>query len=111
MSGGAFALPGAIHFDNLAAVRSAGESYLDEQSDAAVFDLSSLSECSSVAVALLMAWVRYAHACNKTVVYAGVPEDLSNIIDVSGLTETLPMQDLPVPDSPEQKETQDVTRK
>ncbi|MDH3641833.1 MAG: STAS domain-containing protein [Gammaproteobacteria bacterium] len=92
MSTGPFALPCAIHFDNLAEVRSAGESYLDEQSDAAVFDLSGVSECNSVAVALLMAWVRYAHARNKTVVYADIPEDLSNIIDVSGLTETLPVQ-------------------
>lgn len=94
MSAGPFTLPGAIHFDNLAAVRSAGESYLDEQADSAVFDLSALSECNSVAVALLMAWLRYAHAHNKTVVYAGAPNDLSNIIDVSGLTQTLPVQDV-----------------
>jgi len=87
-----FVLPRAIRFDNLQEVRAAGESYLDEHSDESVFDLSGLEECNSAAVALLMAWVRYAHVHGKSVVYSGVPEDLLNIIEVTGLSETLPMQ-------------------
>ena len=52
--------------------RAAGESYLDEHSDESVFDLSGLEECNSAAVALMMAWVRYAHVHGKSVVYSGV---------------------------------------
>ena len=84
-----FELPRAIHLDTLFEVRSAGESYLDQQSGDAVFDLSPLQECNSAAVALLMAWLRYAHARGKSVSFARAPTDLLNIIEVAGLSDTL----------------------
>jgi phospholipid transport system transporter-binding protein len=87
-----FELPSAVHFDSLRAVRVAGESYLDSQSDDAVFDLSGLQECNSAAVALLMAWMRYAHARDLSLVYAHAPVDLLNIIKVVGLSDTLPIR-------------------
>jgi phospholipid transport system transporter-binding protein len=87
-----FELPSAIHFDSLREVRAAGESYLDDQTEDAVFDLSALQECNSAAVALLMAWVRYAHAHDKAVVYAHAPAELMNIIKVVGLADTLPVR-------------------
>jgi phospholipid transport system transporter-binding protein len=87
-----FQIPSAIHFDNLSEVRQAGESYLAGQAESVVFDLSPLEDCNSAAVALLMAWLRYAHAHGVSVVYAHAPVDLVNIIEVVGLTGTLPVQ-------------------
>jgi ABC-type transporter Mla MlaB component len=107
-----FELPSTVNFDSLREVRAAGERYIDQKmdqqtnqqigqqtdslsdqnGDAMVFDLSPLQECNSAAVALLMAWVRYAHAQGKTVVYVGAPADLLNIIEVTGLSQTLPIQ-------------------
>ena len=92
MNVAAFQLPCAVHFDNLGELRQAGESYLDDQAENAVFDLSPLEDCNSAAVALLMAWLRYAHAHGVSVVYAHAPVDLVNIIEVVGLTGTLPVQ-------------------
>lgn len=100
MSVAPFELPSAVRFDNLQAVRVAGEAYLDGPADVqgdgrirdAVFDLSPLSECNSAAVALLMAWVRYAHAHGRSVAYVDPPVDLVNIIDVAGLSQTLPIR-------------------
>ena len=92
MNTASFELPSAVHFDNLRAIRVAGESYLDGQSDDAVFDLSGLQECNSAAVALLMAWMRYAHAHDLSLVYAHAPMDLLNIIKVVGLSDTLPIR-------------------
>ena len=87
-----FLLPDAVHFDDFSDIRAAGEIYLDEQADNAVFDLSPLQQCNGAAVALLMAWLRYAHARGKSVVYAGAPADLQNIVEVTGLSGTLPVR-------------------
>lgn len=87
-----FELPGAVDFDSLVAVRQAGESYLDQNPGEAVFDLSALVEFNSAVVALLMSWFRYAHACDRSIVYAGAPAELLSIIEVSGLSRILPLR-------------------
>ena len=92
MSVAPFELPAAVHFDSLREIRSAGESYVDAQPREAVFDLSPLQESNSAAVALLMAWLRYAYASDKSVVYAHAPGDLLNIIEVVGLSGILPVR-------------------
>jgi anti-anti-sigma regulatory factor len=88
----AFSLPPRIDFENFASVRAAGEQFLAERADEnAVVDLSALESCNSIAVALLMAWFRFAHARGQEVVYAGAPQDLLGIVEISGLMEVLPL--------------------
>lgn len=93
---GGFYLPDKITLDNIADVRALGEKHIFEQKTAegneCTFHLSGLEQFNSLAVALLMAWFRYAHAHGKSIVYVDVPHDLRNIIDVSGLTEVLPIK-------------------
>lgn len=87
-----FSAPSHVDFKNFAAVRASGEGFLAEESDeTAVVDLSSLESCNSIVVALLMAWFRFAHARGREVVYAGAPQDLLSIIEISGLIEVLPL--------------------
>jgi ABC-type transporter Mla MlaB component len=80
-----------VDFDNLVEIRAAGERHIDASSEP-VFDLSGLKQSSSVAVALLVAWFRYAHVHGKVVTFVGVPTELMNIIEVSDLEEVLPVQ-------------------
>ena len=88
----AFSLPHRVDFENFAAVRAAGEQFLSERTDErAVVDLSSLDSSNSITVALLMTWFRFAHARGQEVVYAGAPQDLLSIIEISGLMEVLPL--------------------
>lgn len=84
-----FRLPGSVSFDNFTDVRTAGEHAISENGNECVLSLSGLGQSNSIAVALLVAWFRFANSHGKSIVYVDVPEDLRNIIEVSGLTEVL----------------------
>lgn len=84
-----FPVPAVIRFDNAAAVRRAGEAFLDGCAGECRFSLAALQESNSVVVALLLAWLRRAHQQNRRIRFADVPADLLNIIDLYGLTELL----------------------
>ena len=90
-----FQLPDHVDFDSLMTVRTAGEAHIDAQSQP-VFDLQSLTEASSAAVALLVAWFRYAHVHGKVVKFIHVPAGVMNIIEVTELDEMLPVDAAPV---------------
>lgn len=72
-------------------VRGYGERHI-EACEQPVFDLSGLANSSSAAVALLVAWFRYAHVRGKVVTFEQVPMELMNIIEVTELSEVLPVQ-------------------
>lgn len=88
-----FELPASVSFDSFADLRAQGEAFVDSEGGRAVFDLSGLYECNSAAVALLMAWFRYANARDKTIVYTRPATDLVNLVRVTGLDEILPLAD------------------
>ena len=93
---GGFYLPDKITLDNIAEVRASGERHitaLAASGDECAFHLSALEQINSLAVALLMAWFRFAHAHGRSIVYMDVPHELRNIIDVCGLTEVLPLDE------------------
>ena len=86
-------LSGTITFDNLAEVRDAGEALIGAAGVESIeFDCSGLDGTSSVAVALLIAWQRAAHAGGKTVVFKRTPRALRNIAAFSGLNEILTLE-------------------
>jgi ABC-type transporter Mla MlaB component len=90
----AYALPAEVDFGNLVAVREAGKQHIDAttgHTGAVEFDLGGLTEASSAVVALLIAWFRYGHAHGKVVRFLHVPVAIMNIIEVSDLTDVLPI--------------------
>ena len=87
----AYELPAVVDFPNLVEVREAGKAHIDAAENAD-FDLSGLTEANSAVVALLIAWFRYAHARGKVVRFLRVPVAVMNIIEVSDLTEVLPIE-------------------
>ena len=86
-----FQLPDHVDFENLMAIRAEGERYIDG-TDEPQFDLSGLADSSSAAAALLVAWFRYAHARGKVAEFENVPPGLMNIMEVTELSEILPLK-------------------
>jgi ABC-type transporter Mla MlaB component len=86
-----FELPERVDFENMVAVRSAGERHIEDVTEPS-FDLSGLKESNSVAVAVLVAWFRYAHARGKVVEFTHAPAELMNIIEVTELSDVLPVE-------------------
>lgn len=92
-----FPVTGTVTFDNLMDIRRAGEAAIAEAADGVTFDLSGLAQGNSAAVAVLMAWFRAADRQDKTVSFVGVPAELESIIELSGLTDVLPLERAPQP--------------
>jgi ABC-type transporter Mla MlaB component len=88
-----YALPEAVNFDNLAALRRQAELKIDELSAVRTLEIGfgNLSHSGSPAVALMIALFRYAHVAEKTVSFVDVPADILNIIEVSDLSDVLPL--------------------
>ena len=88
----AFALSGSVDAENFAAWQARGEAFIAGCEEAIpCFDLSALESSNSLAVALLLAWLRYAARAQKSVQFAHSPAALRNIIQFSGLTQLLPL--------------------
>lgn len=87
----AFELPDHVDFENLMAVRAEGERYIDA-AEQPTFDLAGLTNSSSAAAALLVAWFRYAHVHGKVVRFENVSAELMNIIEVTELSDVLPVK-------------------
>jgi ABC-type transporter Mla MlaB component len=89
-------LPEAVNFDNLAALRRQAELKIDELSAVRTLEIGfgNLSHSGSPAVALMIALFRYAHVAEKTVSFVDVPADILNIIEVSDLSDVLPLSGL-----------------
>jgi ABC-type transporter Mla MlaB component len=94
-----FLLPDHIDFDNLMTVRKAGEEHIDANPQP-VFSLQGITDASSAAVALLVAWFRYAHVRGKVAAFVHVPASIMNIIEVTELDEMLQIDDAAAPGSP-----------
>lgn len=85
-----FALNGAIDASNFESWQKQGEEHIKQcAQDVVLIDLTSLERSNSMAVALLLAWLRCADSQGKALQIAQVPQSLRYIIDFSGLTEVL----------------------
>jgi phospholipid transport system transporter-binding protein len=87
-----YRVEGRVGFHNLVQIREAGEAAIAAAADGVVIDLSALDNGNSAAVALLMAWYRAAEIQNKSIVFVAAPEELANIVELSGLTDVLPLE-------------------
>ncbi len=87
-----FRLPPQITFANIVPLRNDGERFILDDLETPIFSLADLEVSNSAAVALLLGWFRRAHRMGKPLVFTDVPEDLLNIIEVSGLSDVLPLE-------------------
>jgi ABC-type transporter Mla MlaB component len=80
----------------MVSLRDDGEQFIRDDLESPIFSLTGLEVSNSVAVALLLGWFRRAHRLGKAIVFTDIPADLLNIIEVSGLSEVLPLQKEPL---------------
>ena len=85
----------AVNFDNLAALRQAAERRIEAlaEHESLRVRFTSSQHSGSAAVALMIAIYRRGHVTGRGVEFADVPEDVINIIEVSGLSDILPVMD------------------
>jgi anti-anti-sigma regulatory factor len=86
-------VPEAVNFDNLAELRRHAETQIDALADgqSMLVRFASSSLSGSAAVALMIAMYRRAHVAGKRISFVDVPGEVVNIIEVSGLTDVLPI--------------------
>lgn len=87
-----FRVSGPVTFANVTGIRARGEAAIAAGGDRVVLDVSGIEHGNSVALALLIAWFRAAEVAGKSIVFTGVPAELENIVELSGLTDVLPLQ-------------------
>jgi len=93
VSFGALRLSGVLDFRSGPQLRVSGQKLIREsQSAALLLDCSAVEKSSSVGVALLLAFMRDAAAAGKTLAMSGLPSDMRQIAQVSGLDDLLPLQ-------------------
>lgn len=88
-----FRVIGDVDYENAPTVMSNGLVRIEElRDDAAVVDMSGVkSTAASLVVALMVAWFRHATKSSTEITFVGVPEYLRNVIEFSGLSQTLPV--------------------
>lgn len=91
-SRGVLCVTGELNYTSVLAVRARGEQLIAGASEAVQVDFSGVRASGSVAVSLMMCWLRAAAKAGNEIEFIGVPELLSRIIAVSGLEGHLPVQ-------------------
>jgi len=93
VSAGALSLSGIIDFRSGPQLRASGQKVIrNSQASALLLDCSAVEKSSSVGVALLLAFMRDAAAAGKSLALSGLPADMQQIAQVSGLDDLLPVQ-------------------
>lgn len=78
-------LTGAVNLGNVLALREQGLGLFT--SAQTVVDLSGVTEVDSTALSLLFEWRRAALAANRSIRYVNLPENLSSLARLYGVTE------------------------
>lgn len=79
---------GAITVNNAAEIARQGVALLDD--DKLVIDLKEVTEVDSSAVSMLFEWLRLAQARNQRLKFVNIPENLSSLIQLYGVTDFIP---------------------
>lgn len=84
------ALAGVLDFESVPALDAQGREWLAGAAPAQCsVDLSGIGYSSSVGIALLLGWLRFASAQHKRLSIRGVPDDLRALARVGGLEDLL----------------------
>ncbi|WP_347904130.1 STAS domain-containing protein [Pseudomonas purpurea] len=87
---GELLLSGVLDYRTGPDLRKQGQALIkSSKAPALVVDCSAVQKSSSVGLSLLLAFMRDAQVANKTLSIRGMPEDMREIAQVSGLTELL----------------------
>lgn len=79
---------GSITVNNAAEIARQGIALLDD--DNLVIDLKEVTEVDSSAVSMLFEWLRLVQAKNQQLKFVNIPENLSSLIQLYGVTDFIP---------------------
>ncbi len=87
---GELLLSGVLDYRNGPALREAGRRLIESSiADELMLDCSAVKKSSSVGLSLLLAYLRDARRAGKRLTLCGLPQDMREIANVSGLHELL----------------------
>ena len=72
-------------------IRRKGEGMIANASAECRIDFEAVTQVDTVAVSVMLCWLRYSNQLNKTIVFLNLPKALLDIIKVGGLEATLPL--------------------
>lgn len=78
-------LKGAVNLENAVTLREDGLRLFTEQET--TLDLSGVTEVDSAAISLLFEWRRAALAANRSIRYVNLPDNLTSLAKLYGVTE------------------------
>jgi phospholipid transport system transporter-binding protein len=87
--GGRLIVKAPLIIANARALLEAGRSAL--QSGEQVFDFSEVTEADSSALAVMLGWLRAAEAARASIRFANIPQGVSSLAELYGVTELLPL--------------------
>ncbi|CAD5106797.1 STAS domain-containing protein [Zestomonas carbonaria] len=91
---GELRLAGVLDYSTGPALREEGGRLIREaQAAELVLDCGAVEHSSSVGLSLLLAFMRDARQAGKSLAIRGLPVEMRQIAQVSGLTELLPLRD------------------
>ena len=79
-----FSVNGVLLFNTVPAWLRLGREYI-QQTDQPHIDLAQVEQSDSSAVALLLAWLRYAKSTGKSIQFHNVPQQLLAVAKVCGV--------------------------
>lgn len=90
---GALVLSGVLDYSTGPGLREQGRRLIGESAEQTLLlDCAGVEKSSSVGLALLLAFMRDAEAQGKQLQVQGLPREMQQIAEVSGLLEWLPLQ-------------------
>ena len=78
---------GSVIVENVVEMTRQGMALLD---DDLVVDLSEVTEVDSSAVSMLLEWLRMAQARNQQIHFINLPENLTSLVQLYGVTDFIP---------------------
>jgi phospholipid transport system transporter-binding protein len=87
---GCMRVEGVLDFNTVIPLEPRGAAWLREQAPAACrLDLSGVTRSNSAGTALLLSWLRAAHAVDKNLAIENVPQSLRGMMHLAGLEDVL----------------------
>ncbi len=82
-----------LSFDSAEQIKAEGMTLIGTADTPITVDFQHLVKANSVTIAVMSAWYRCASQQNKTIEFVNLSPELRNIIEFSGLTDTLLSRD------------------
>lgn len=89
---GQLSLSGRLTSETVPALEPQGHELITAQHDYYEIDLAEVTFGSSAAVALMLSWLRLAHAAQVEIVFKNLPQGMRGLVRVSKLEDILPMK-------------------